>query len=257
MPVPNLQILQYSPPDGTWEDIPGFEGTIVEDYWANIFSPDAVSWWTIGWKTGDVVYYAWEQQNACSGQVLAPGVVGSLPGPPGPPGGDLSSPFIWDQYNGTPQQPAVPGGILIPYNTASPAFVEIPVTPTFTVTKNCQVSMSGIGTVQFSPTAVNDMCTSYFIPTFKYDDGSGGQLQAPYGATPTMYFGDAPNPLTPYGLYQVAVFFDSFLIPETVNGHFVLHCRTVGNPGETTLVHLANFKGMITSAPNPLVVAPV
>jgi hypothetical protein len=87
--INTLQLFQYDPSDGTWEGLPGFEGELATDYWKNIFPPDSVCWWAVGWRTGDVVYYAWQSENACSGEVMIPGAVGELPGPPGltgPPG---------------------------------------------------------------------------------------------------------------------------------------------------------------------------
>src|SRR5215471_12379722 len=89
MPVSTIQMFQYEPADGTWELIPGFEGELSVNYWENIFPPDAVCWWAVGWQADQIVYYAWQATNACSGEVMMPSVVGELPGPPGtqgPPG---------------------------------------------------------------------------------------------------------------------------------------------------------------------------
>jgi hypothetical protein len=86
MPVSTLSLFQYSPTDGTWTPIPGFEGQLSANYWKEIFPPDAVCWWAVGWQNGEIVYYTWVQENACTGDIMMPGVIGELPGPPGPPG---------------------------------------------------------------------------------------------------------------------------------------------------------------------------
>jgi hypothetical protein len=93
MPVSTLSLFQYSPTDGTWTPIPGFEGQLSANYWKEIFPPDAVCWWAVGWQNGEIVYYTWVQENACTGEIMMPGVIGELPGPPGPPGPATSFPM--------------------------------------------------------------------------------------------------------------------------------------------------------------------
>lgn len=88
MPVVALAVFQYSQ-SKEWDCLPGFEGSLATQFWKDIFSPDQIRWWAIGWMNGDISYYAWKLENACNGDILVPGVVGSLPGPPGLSGANI------------------------------------------------------------------------------------------------------------------------------------------------------------------------
>lgn len=117
---------------GWVEPSPPHEADLITSYWAEIFPPDIVNWWTVCWAPDQVVYYRWINVNpCCEGMGSVPGCQTMLCAVSSDPGNEIQQrqDGLWAPEGGSggspgppgPQGPAGPEGPAGPQGTQGPA----------------------------------------------------------------------------------------------------------------------------------------
>lgn len=124
-----LQQMEYGV-DTDWQNVTGPEAPIIVEHWYDIFPPNFVDWWAIGYENCTIAYWRWAKENPCS-QIIVPPVTGQLPGPPGAPGAPgPAGPPGPPGADGTPGGPPGPTGDTGAQGPAGPAGPAGPIGPT-------------------------------------------------------------------------------------------------------------------------------
>lgn len=236
MPANQLELFQYSPPDGQWTSIPGFEGDVAADFWEEIFDPASVCWWAVGWQGGQVVYYSWQSVNACSGEVMVPGMVGQLPGPPGVQGpvgpqGPAGQPgAITHQYTYVTGRLSTSAGLAgsptytTPTNlVVNPNTMVVPVTQQIQIPANTKVTLRGWVVLYYVPDATGATCAVNF--GIGFIDTSNNVTNGGFGGTASTYSGgpgfQGPGDTVPISYVTIPVGGD-FFFTNPITGAFNL-----------------------------------